>query len=138
MGDMTVSKDLADLHPDLRPLAQRWLELYTLTGRKAKITQTWRSPEYQAQLHAANPTGAAPSGKSKHECVDSEGKPASKAFDFALYDKHGTYITDGSHEWYRDAGEIAEQLGLKWGGRFNKHPDPDHIELPDNYQPTTV
>ncbi len=119
--------NLDDLHPDLKPLAQKWLDIYQTTGRKAKITQTWRSPEYQAELHAANPTGAVPAGRSKHEFTI-DGNPASKAFDFALYDENGLYITDGTDLWYDDAGQIAKKLGLVWGGDFS-HPDPDHIEL---------
>lgn len=121
--------DINDLHPDLKPLAEEFLRQYTALGRKVKIIQTWRSSEYQAELHAKNPTGAAPPGKSKHEFMI-DGKPASKAFDFALYDEDGDYIEDGTDNWYAEAGDIATNLGLLWGGNFvHAKKDWDHCEL---------
>lgn len=126
-----LDSNLNDLHPLLRPLAEIWLQTYTATGRKARITQTWRTGAEQAALHAANPTEALPSGESLHEFTLSDGSPASKAFDFALFSTKGSYITDGRHPWYADAGLIGKKLGLVWGGDFH-HPDPDHFQLKEN------
>ena len=124
-----MDSNLCDLHPDLQPLAQEWLSHYEALGRKAKITITWRTPQEQADI-ASQGLGL-PCGHSKHEYTI-DGKPASKAFDFSLYDENGNYISDGSDSWYDDAGQIAKDLGLKWGGDFvHPHPDPDHIELID-------
>lgn len=119
---------ISDLHPDLQPLATEWLKEYTALGRKVQITETWRSHLYQQELHDKGHSNA-PAGKSKHEFTI-DGKPASKAFDFALYDEDGNYITDGTDDWYADAGEIGKKLGLIWGGDFVHAPkDWDHLEL---------
>lgn len=124
-----ASAKMDELHPELRPLAEKWLEQYIALGRKARITHTWRSSALQAELHRQNPKGAAPPGKSKHEFMI-DGKPAAKAYDFALFNKDGQYITDGTHPWYAEAGDIATSLGLLWGGLFVHAPkDFDHIEL---------
>lgn len=126
-----IDNNLEDLHPDLKPLAEKWLSSYSATGRKAVITQTFRTPKEQADIYAAGHSNA-PEGKSKHE-LTLDGKPASQAFDFALYDEDGEYISDGTDDWYADAGRIGKELGLKWGGDFKTVPDYDHLELPDNF-----
>lgn len=120
--------NMSDLHPDLQPLAQAWLEHYTALGRKARITETWRSPDREDMLHAQGVTPQ--TGATCKHCFAIDGKPASKAFDFSLFLPNGDYISDGTHPWYKEAGDIATQLTLVWGGNF-KHPDFDHIELPD-------
>ncbi len=67
-------------------------------------------------------------GGSKHN-FSLDGKPASRAFDFGLFEK-GRYITDGSDFRYEKAGRIGEGLGLVWGGRWKSPFDPSHLELP--------
>lgn len=124
-----IDKSLISLHPKFQPLAQRLLELYRATGRKIEVTETWRDPAREDDLHAKGITKA--TGKTCKHCFMVGDIPASKAFDFALYDEDGAYITDGTDVWYDDAGAIAKSLGLVWGGDFS-HPDPDHIEIPDN------
>lgn len=128
-----TDSNLNDLHPTLKAIAEAWLadwqKIYP-ERREPKITITWRSNEEQAALHAADPHGAAPPGKSKHEFM-LNGKPASKAFDFEIFDEDGQRITDGTDDWYTDAGKLATDLGAIWGGNFVHAPaDYDHIELP--------
>lgn len=118
--------NLEHLHPTLKALAETWLNEYHATNRSAKITVTWRSSEDQMKAYDAGLSNTKP-GQSKHEAMI-DGKPASRAFDFSLYDEQGNYIADGTDEWYADAGKIAEGLGLKWGGRWH-HPDWDHVEM---------
>lgn len=124
-----IDKSLDDLHPKFKPLALRFLELYRLTGRRIEVTETWRDPAREDELHAKGITPA--TGKTCKHCFMVGADPASKALDFALYDEDNQYIKDGADVWYDDAGAIAKSLGLKWGGDFS-HPDPDHIEIPDN------
>ena len=130
---MPADADLDDLHPLLKPLAEQFIADWARTYPSrypVKIIQTWRSPAYQEELHAANPTGAAPTGKSKHEFTVN-GKPAAKAFDFALFDEDGAYMTDGTDSWFADAGALGKALGLVWGGDFvHAAKDWDHLELP--------
>lgn len=126
-----IDKQLTDLHPKFQPLAQRFLELYRATGRRIEIGETWRDPKREDELHAKGITPA--TGLTCKHCFMLDGKPASKAMDFALYDEDNNYITDGSDGWYADAGDIATSLGLTWGGNFqHAAKDPDHIEIPDS------
>lgn len=124
-----IDKSLSDLHPKFQPLAQRFLELYRATGRRIEVTETWRDPKREDRLHAQGITKA--TGLTCKHCFVLDGIPASKAFDFLLYDTDGTVIQDGEDGWYADAGDIAKSLGLTWGGDFS-HPDYDHIEISDN------
>jgi len=94
-----ASRSLADLHPDLRPLAQ---------GRTApgKIV-----------------TRAKP-GQSAHNATI-DGKPAARAFDAvpllngrAIYEDPRDIDGDWSNDFgWRVMGEVAAELGLEWYGR---------------------
>lgn len=122
-----TDRNLDDLHPDLKPLCQEVIDTYTsTTGRKITITETWRDPAREDKLHAQGITAA--TGLTCKHCFLIDGKPASKAFDFALFLDNGDYIADGTHAYYAVVGQIAKKLGLVWGGYFH-HPDYDHIEL---------
>lgn len=126
---MTDNK-ISDLHPDLQSLASEFLAHYRALGRKIAITETWRDPARENQLNACGVTKA--TGLTCKHCFMIDGKPASKAFDFALYDEDGAYITDGTDAWYAEAGDIATSLGLLWGGNFVHAPkDWDHCEMID-------
>lgn len=124
-----IDKAISDLHPKFRPLAQRLLELYRATGRRIEVTETWRDPKREDELHAKGITKA--TGLTCKHCFMLDGIPASLAFDFALYDDDNQYITDGTDCWYADVADIARSLGLKPGADFT-HPDYDHIEIPDS------
>ena len=118
---MTIN--LALLHPDLLPLVGDCLNKFP----NMRIVQGFREPAFQDSLHAR---GISPltSMTSKH-CFMLDGKPASKAFDFAVFDGP-TYITNGADERYTEIGKYAEELGLCWGGGFiHPGPDYDHIEM---------
>lgn len=129
-----TDSNLDHLHPVLRPLAKKWLDLYQATGRRAEISITYRSKAEQDTLYAKGRTVPgkivtnAPGGHSKHEFTFPDGTPAAKAFDFRLYDEENVYISDGTDDWYTDAGAIGKSLGLIWGGDWH-HPDYDHLEL---------
>lgn len=122
--------DLNHLHPTLKALALACLSEWGRTYPErypARITVTWRSPEDQQKAYDAGLSNAKP-GQGKHECM-LDGKPASRAFDFALDDENGQYIKDGTDDWYADFGAIAKKMGLRWGGDWGK-PDYDHVEMP--------
>jgi peptidoglycan L-alanyl-D-glutamate endopeptidase CwlK len=119
---------ISHLAPELQGPCNAFLARYKDLGRKIEITETWRDPAREDALHAQGITKA--TGLTCKHCIMVDGKPAARAFDFALYDENGAYIADGTDDWYADAGQIAKDLGLKWGGDFT-HPDFDHAELPD-------
>lgn len=121
-----MTADLTLLHPALEPLAREWLAQCANAMLDARITETWRSPKREDELHAQGITPL--TGATCKHCFQVDGKPASKAFDFALFDAAGNYIKDGTDPLYLQAGELGETIGLVWGGRW-LHPDFDHMQL---------
>ena len=121
-----TDSDLNHLSPELKSVYNQWLDNCHNIGIAAKAIVTWRDGIAQDAAKAAGLSNAA-AGESPHNCVDDNGNPSSKAFDFAIFD-NGQYIKDGSDSRYRQAGEIGKDLGLVWGGDWH-HPDFDHLEL---------
>lgn len=103
--------DLNQLHPSVKLRAQRLIALCAKNGIQIRVTQTYRSTEYQNQLHAKNPTGAAPGGLSMHEfhC----------AFDVCIRGKDPYNIAK-----LNKVGALGVGLGLTWGGNFTKNGKP--------------
>lgn len=119
--------DINLLNSSLQILCREFLAQCAAQGLDAHVTETFRSPEREDQLHAQGITPAT-SANCKHCCTNEDGTASSKAFDFALFDNTGAYIKDGSDHRYYQAGQIGKQIGLIWGGDFH-HPDPDHMEI---------
>lgn len=117
---------LADLDHALQPIAQQWLQKCNAEF-KTRIIITWRNPTDQDAAFNKGLSNAR-AGHSAHNCCTVTGVPASRAFDFAIYYKDGTPITDGTHPYYARAGAIGKELGLVWGGDWHK-PDYDHLEM---------
>jgi peptidoglycan L-alanyl-D-glutamate endopeptidase CwlK len=139
-----ASRRIEDLHPDLQPLARRFVELCAERQVDVLITCTWRSGVEQDALYAIGrtPPGRkvtnARAGQSKHN-VMLAGSPAARAFD-AVPLLHGKPIwedpRDKDADWTNDfgwrvMGEVAAELGLVWYGRpgspFREAP---HFQLP--------
>ena len=119
-----ADSNFLDLCLELQPLAQQFLDACNSLF-KTRIVVTWRDPATQNQCKSEGLSNAG-AGQSPHNCT-LDGEPASKAFDFAIFDD-SVYIKDGKDPRYAKAGEIAKSLGLVWGGDWN-HPDYDHCEL---------
>jgi hypothetical protein len=123
--------NLDDLDPTLKPLAEACLAQYASVypdRHPAKIITTWRSNADQQAAYDAG-LSKCKAGEGKHNCF-LDGKPASRAFDFAVFDEMGNYIADGTDDYYYDFANIGKKLGLVWGGDFVSFPDFDHMELP--------
>ena len=121
-----TDKNLDDLHPLLKPLAIQFFQKCKEYDLDAFPTETFRDPAREDMLHAQGITPAT-SETCKH-CFEIDGKPASKAFDFLIKDANGQIIDKGTDSAYHLAGQIAEGLGMTWGGRF-RTPDFDHVEI---------
>lgn len=123
-----VSRDEKDLHT---LLLERWQHMQKTWKEKHVdkaqpfLTCTYRSPEEQAKLVASGKSRAQP-GQSLHNY-----KPA-LAFDVAFAK------ADGSLDWnpatFTLWGELAESLGLEWGGRWAGFFDGPHVQLPMTWQ----
>lgn len=125
-----TDSNIMDLCPQLQILYREWLDQCHAAGLATKAIVTWRSAVDQNAAKAKSLSNAM-AGESPHNCVNSDGLPASKAFDFAIFDADASYVTDGTDDRYRQAGEIGKKLGLAWGGDFQTFPDYDHLQLPN-------
>lgn len=118
-------RNLDDLHPLIEPLCKNFLAACAAAGLDVIITETWRDPAREDTLHEQNVTAA--TGRTCKHCFTIDGRPASKAFDFAVIDD-GKMVQDGTDARYTHAGAIGIRTGLAWGGYF-PHPDYDHFEV---------
>lgn len=114
IGSLTATQHriVSGLDPFFQPFVLAHRDQMLAAGIPWDITDGFRSTEEQARLFAEKPNLAAPPGRSKHEvgfAVDISGPR-----------------TPG--EW-TIAGELAERMGLRWGGRFRTQ-EPWHIEAP--------
>jgi peptidoglycan L-alanyl-D-glutamate endopeptidase CwlK len=121
-----VSHRLVDLDRDVKEMAEKMLVRAASVGIELVVTQTHRTPEQQASLYARGRTEPgpvvtnAPPGYSWHEFR--------RAFDVAITHFPGDMtkadLYDGPWE---KVGNIGEDCGLEWGGRW-KHPDRPHFQ----------
>lgn len=104
------------LDPVMRILALRHRQAAIDAGLPFTLISGLRSRSQQAALasDATRTTPAAPAGNSKHEVG-------------AAYD-----VARQSADTEARVGALAETLGLRWGGRFQPKPDPNHFELPES------
>lgn len=133
-----ASRRIEDLHPDLQPLCQRFLERCAERQVDVLITCTWRSNEEQDALYAIGRTKPgkratnARGGQSAHNHTITYGHvggdrpvPAARAFDAVplLYGKPcWEDPRDDDNDWTNDfgwriMGEVAAEVGLDWYGR---------------------
>ena len=128
-------RNINHLHPDLQPLCRMWLGRCQERSIAAIITYTWRSFAEQEELYALGRTRAgrivtnARGGQSKHNFTLPGGKPASKAFDFAIKRRDGSLNWDVHSPEWQAAVAIGKELGLEWGGDFKSIHDFAHFQL---------
>lgn len=130
-----ASRLISDLHPDLQPLCQQFLDNCAHTGMKVGLCQTYRSSEEQDADYAKGRTAPgriitnAKGGQSPHNCTLDDGTPAAKAFDFFIYNSDGSTLDwNAADDKWQKAISIGEALGLVSGSTF-KFKDTDHFEL---------
>jgi peptidoglycan L-alanyl-D-glutamate endopeptidase CwlK len=125
--DAQTEARLDTLNPAVESVARTHLSQIKEAGYDVKLAQGTRTPEEQDRLYAQGRTAPgkivtnARGGESYHNY--------GVAYDVALFDSKGKYITDGGNAAYKKAGEIGEALGLEWGGRWKKPFDPPHFQL---------
>ncbi len=120
-----MSRKLEDLIPILAIKAQELIKKVNGLGYEILITCTWRSFAEQQALYEQGRTMPGPivtyakAGESWHNYA--------LALDFVP-------LKNGNPDWndrekFKIVGEIGEDLGLKWGGRFKKPVDLPHLEM---------
>ena len=129
------SRNINDLCPQMRALFVRFSNAMAQAGYDFIVTCTYRNNEDQTALYNQGRVNSKPivtnakAGESKHNCVDSEGKPASQAFDIVL-------MTNGKPDWdrrnpkWRLAGKIGTSVGLEWAGNWPNFSEYPHFQLP--------
>jgi peptidoglycan L-alanyl-D-glutamate endopeptidase CwlK len=128
-----ASRELKDLHPELRKRWSKGLEIYTARFPDMPVpmvTCTYRSPDEQNRLYAKGRTTGgskvtnAKGGQSLHNY-----SPA-LAFDVVFKGSDGKVTWTWSH--YARLATILKALGLAWGGDWKSVKDGAHFE-PPNY-----
>ena len=127
-----ASRKLSDLAPDVRFLAEKFLDSADDEGIEVLVTCTYRSGMEQAALYAQGRTTKgkivtnAKPGESLHNLL-LNGQPGARALDVVPM-VMGKPMWDAENPLWKRLGEIGESVGLKWGGRWKK-PDKPHFEL---------
>lgn len=144
------SRDLQDLHPQVRRRALRLLEAATERGLAFIFTQTGRTQEEQVAFHAQGRkplqdvnqlramAGLSAITEERNEKtitgVRTSVHQFGLAFDIALKTEAGGVHWDTKADInarggpdYNELGEVGEALGLLWGGRFRSR-DLVHFE----------
>ncbi len=127
-----ASRSLEDLHPILKTLAEKFKKACFSRGVNVLIYMTYRSNEEQDQLYAQGRTKPgkivtnAKGGQSAHNHTIN-GIPASLAFDAVpLINKQCQW----NDNWlWKQMGEAAKEVGLKWGGNWKKFVDKPHFYI---------
>ena len=126
-----MSRKLTDLHPILQELALKLIRNCKEMGISIVLTQTLRTFAEQDVIYAQGRTKPgrivtnARGGESYHNY--------GLAFDVAVKSKYGLTwdeLADTNDDLvadYHQVGEIAEELGLEWGGRW-KFRDIPHYQ----------
>lgn len=124
---MSVTQTCRDLN-ELHPAAQKACRLFLAECKKAGldvfITETYRSQERQKYLYAQGRTRP---GKVVTWTLNSRHK-SRLAWDIAC-NKPSLYDV----KTLKKAGEIADKLGIAWGGVW-KTPDMPHFEVTTNWK----
>lgn len=122
------SRRLSDLHPMVAVMAEDWLRESRDLGLDLLVTCTLRSNEEQARLYAQGRTAPgrivtyARAGESYHNY--------GLALDFVpLIEGKPTWKTTGPDlEQWMLAGELAEEHGFEWAGRWKRFREFPHIQ----------
>lgn len=120
-----MSRDRNLLHPELNAKLDKLIEACEGRGLRIKITDCVRTKSEQDALYAQGRTAAG-------AIVTNVKYPNSMhnwgiAADFCRNDGKGAYNdTDG---FFEKVGEIAESIGLEWGGRWTSFVDKPHLQM---------
>lgn len=129
------SRDLHDLLPFVRDKAISFIARaeMEIPGLKLVVSQTYRSPESQDELYQIGRRGVT-GEKIVTNCKGGDSFHQYRiAFDvFPLrYGKPILFESDGdevSDPVWQKLGEIAEECGLEWAGRWNHNREGPHFQ----------
>lgn len=128
-----MSRALDDLSDRFRPLAFEFLARLNEAGIHVLIVDTLRTPqEHTANL--INGTSRTPLSKhldGRQRGLATAGADAMDVCPFEMYSLTGPdkLQWDATNPVWKRIGEIAEGIGLRWGGRWKNPHDPGHVEF---------
>lgn len=122
---MINSRKVEDLHPTVAALCRKWLDECSSQKIDVLITSTYRDNEYQDSLYSE--------GRNGHGRIVTNSRGGQSfhnyhmAFDFVP-------LVSGKPAWGDTAlitrcGEIGEQVGLQWAGRWTRFRELDHLQF---------
>lgn len=127
---MGKAEKLATLEPSFRQAVEELLtNLETVSGIKWVITSARRTMAEQKKLYDQ--------GRSTPGEIVTKAPPGSSAHNFGLavdlcpLDKTGECWWNAPERYWKMMGELAEGMGLVWGGHFASIMDKPHIESAD-------
>lgn len=133
---MVDSRDLTDLQPRVRAMAERLLADAAAAGIPLTVTFTLRSMATQAALYAQ--------GRTCPGCVVTNARPGHSFHNYGLaLDVVPSVLLalpswgdTPAHQAHTDAvwaklGVIGKALGFRWGGEFHSIKDRPHFEWSD-------
>jgi hypothetical protein len=143
----TSTKTVAHLDPRFRKKVDAVFGALRERGYEPRVRSAWRSPDRQDFIYdygklrqhwlGGGPSTQARGGRSCHNQVDGDGRPASRAIDVFA---RGVKTTKAKARFYKALGEEAKKRGLVWGGDYKKRNkvwkrhglgwDPAHIQMP--------
>lgn len=124
------SQRLTRVHPRLKQLGLRMVDLCAEAGFAILITQGLRTREEQDALYAKGRTAPgkvvtnAQGGYSWHNF--------GLAYDIVILDSVGKADWDPSHPGWARAAAIGKSLGLQWGGDWRSFKDLPHFQRTGN------
>ena len=127
--DSRSEKNIATLVPSARIKAREWLLKCLDAGINVKIIAGNRTYQEQAALYAQGRT--APGSKVSNARPGYSWHNFAVAWDFVVFDASGQPQWDSP--LMKKCGEIAESLGLEWGGRWTSFQDIPHIQIKTGY-----
>ena len=122
-ADPRSEKNLATVQPKLAKLGRELLRRLAAEGLTFKVIQGRRTQAEQDALYAKGRTAPGP----KVTWTRNSRHLTGRAIDLALFQGKNV-VWESKH--YTRAGEIGEELGLVWGGRWQGgKTDKPHFEL---------
>lgn len=126
-----MSRLISDLLPEVQELYYKFHDKMIEVGIPYMVTSTYRSQEEQEALYARGRTAPGQivtwTRNSRHT--------SRKAFDIAIcYLGKPCWDVKVDIDWdeipdYNEAGMIATEVGLEWGGYWRNTPDYCHFQL---------
>lgn len=123
--DSRSEANIATLVPGAQAKAREWLVRCRAEGINVKVICGLRTYDEQAELYAQGRTK--PGSKVTNAMPGYSWHNFGVAWDFVVFDANGQPQWDSP--LMDRCGEIGEELGLEWGGRWKSPKDKPHLHL---------